>query len=692
MQIKHIYKQQPIRVAWLSLVFGLSLLVGGQAFYKNVINVGAVPGFNSEVDPNVIPMINGFTSLPSSTIQENDQKAIQINNSATAAQITDAQSTHRYPASLATQNRISISRSFGPLQQELLDAVAAGEVNDVVDLVNQRQHILELDDYWASSDGAKDVFQFQRPFCTSRGTVASQIIKHAADDTSIYGNPGDPCSLAFPSGHTKYAYVEGVALATMVPELAPQIMARTAEVSNNRIILGVHYPLDTMASRAIATRMVAARWHDDAWRPRLEAAKTQLRTALENRCGDTIANCVANGSAEAYMPTQQALDYSTYTLTYDFTKVGTAGQAFAAPDYAYELLSATSPSKTPAELNAILASTAIDSGYPLDTTGTSAGSGNIGWTRIDLSRALQAAIQDVTPPADTTDPTVSLTSPANNAVLSGTVTLAATASDNVGVTRVDFLVDGVVVGTDSSSPYSLNLDTSSLSNSSHIIVAKAYDATSNEGTSSAVNITVNNQPAGPEPLVFDLTGSVKSTFTINGTCLDSISNQRIVATPVELADSTVLIGAGFSINCASGGQQSDVTIDLDKTYDTDKLKVFKQTNGTVADITSDTVISSKLINGSSVTSIAYSLVDGGFGDEDGLANSQIVDPVFVTLASSTVDPVDPSDPADGSGDTGNNQPATLAETGEGLWIYLIISTLAISASAVYVWKHKQQTN
>ncbi len=37
MQIKHIYKQQPIRVALLSLVFGLSLLVGGQAFYKNVI-------------------------------------------------------------------------------------------------------------------------------------------------------------------------------------------------------------------------------------------------------------------------------------------------------------------------------------------------------------------------------------------------------------------------------------------------------------------------------------------------------------------------------------------------------------------------------------------------------------------------------------------------------------------------------
>ncbi|MHA1228420.1 MAG: Ig-like domain-containing protein [Candidatus Hodarchaeales archaeon] len=46
--------------------------------------------------------------------------------------------------------------------------------------------------------------------------------------------------------------------------------------------------------------------------------------------------------------------------------------------------------------------------------------------------------------ADTTAPTVSITSPADGATVSGTVTVEASASDNVGVDRVEFFVDGEV--------------------------------------------------------------------------------------------------------------------------------------------------------------------------------------------------------------------------------------------------------
>lgn len=59
--------------------------------------------------------------------------------------------------------------------------------------------------------------------------------------------------------------------------------------------------------------------------------------------------------------------------------------------------------------------------------------------------------------SDITAPTVSLTTPANNAVVQGTsVTLSADASDNVGVSKVEFLVNGSVIVTDSSAPYSAN--------------------------------------------------------------------------------------------------------------------------------------------------------------------------------------------------------------------------------------------
>src|SRR5439155_5214370 len=46
------------------------------------------------------------------------------------------------------------------------------------------------------------------------------------------------------------------------------------------------------------------------------------------------------------------------------------------------------------------------------------------------------------PPPDTTPPTVSITSPANGATVSGTITVTANAADNVGVAGVHFIVDG----------------------------------------------------------------------------------------------------------------------------------------------------------------------------------------------------------------------------------------------------------
>ena len=57
---------------------------------------------------------------------------------------------------------------------------------------------------------------------------------------------------------------------------------------------------------------------------------------------------------------------------------------------------------------------------------------------------------------DNAAPTVAISAPANGATLSGTTTLTATASDNVGVQSVQFQVDGNNVGAaDTTSPYSL---------------------------------------------------------------------------------------------------------------------------------------------------------------------------------------------------------------------------------------------
>ena len=89
------------------------------------------------------------------------------------------------------------------------------------------------------------------------------------------------------------------------------------------------------------------------------------------------------------------------------------------------------------------------------------------------------------PPADTTAPTVALTSPAAGATVSGSsVALAATAADNVGVARVEFKVDGTLITSDPTSPYAATWNASSATAGSHTILATAYDAAGNSASSS----------------------------------------------------------------------------------------------------------------------------------------------------------------------------------------------------------------
>jgi hypothetical protein len=94
---------------------------------------------------------------------------------------------------------------------------------------------------------------------------------------------------------------------------------------------------------------------------------------------------------------------------------------------------------------------------------------------------------------DTTAPTTSITAPTAGATVSGTaVTVSASASDNVGVSKVEFYVDGALVATDTTSPYSISWNSTGVANGSHTLTSKAYDAAGNVGTSAGVSVTVSN--------------------------------------------------------------------------------------------------------------------------------------------------------------------------------------------------------
>jgi hypothetical protein len=92
---------------------------------------------------------------------------------------------------------------------------------------------------------------------------------------------------------------------------------------------------------------------------------------------------------------------------------------------------------------------------------------------------------------DAAAPTVSITAPAAGATVSGTVTLSASATDNVGVTSVQFRVNGTNVGVaDTTSPYAASWSTTGLAAGTYTITAVATDAAGNQATSAGVNVTI----------------------------------------------------------------------------------------------------------------------------------------------------------------------------------------------------------
>ena len=164
--------------------------------------------------------------------------------------------------------------------------------------------------------------------------------------------------------------------------------------------------------------------------------------------------------------------------------------------------------------------TAAPYNYTWNTGGVALGAHTIHARATDgVGNAVNSSTVNVTL-ADQTAPSVSLTAPANNSTVSGTIAINANSTDNTGgtgVSKVEFLVDNVLRATDSTSPYSFSWDSKTVSDGAHAITAKSYDnaTPANVATSSVVNVTVDNadRTAPSTPGSFRTTGN---TFTSIG--------------------------------------------------------------------------------------------------------------------------------------------------------------------------------
>lgn len=159
---------------------------------------------------------------------------------------------------------------------------------------------------------------------------------------------------------------------------------------------------------------------------------------------------------------------------------------------------------------------------------------------------------------DPTPPQVSLTSPNNGATVSGTVNISANATDNVGVTKVEFYVNGTILSTVNSSPYTTPWNTTAVANGSYTIEAKAYDAAGNIGISSVNTVTVNNTDTIPPPAPTGLTGTPISSTQVNLSWNAVTDDEAIAKYFVERN--------GAVIGTVTGTTYSDTTVSASTTY------------------------------------------------------------------------------------------------------------------------------
>lgn len=160
---------------------------------------------------------------------------------------------------------------------------------------------------------------------------------------------------------------------------------------------------------------------------------------------------------------------------------------------AFALLLSAQPELSPGDAVARLTQTAHDIG----SRGWDPFSG---WGRVDVAAAVGVQPPAPTPvpspvptPArDRRAPNVSIVSPVTNSLVYGTQNVDVAATDNIGVTRVELMVDGALIASDNASPFGFVWDTTTVVPGKHVLNANAYDAAGNHRSSKKVVVNVTS--------------------------------------------------------------------------------------------------------------------------------------------------------------------------------------------------------
>ncbi|MEN8905385.1 MAG: phosphatase PAP2 family protein [Clostridiales bacterium] len=201
---------------------------------------------------------------------------------------------------------------------------------------------------------------------------------YARDNRGIQKDGG------YPSGHTNAAYISAFAYAYAVPERYSEMLTRASELGENRVVAGMHSPLDVIGGRVMATAVSASFLNDESNSDYKKGAYNNVQSYFEDIVPDNMSLYEFAQSGienDRWASDKKNKELYLKRMTYGFEKdKSKSGKEMIVPKGAEVLLETRLPYLTDKQRRVVLYTTGIDSGYPiLDSTN--------GWGRLNLVEA-----------------------------------------------------------------------------------------------------------------------------------------------------------------------------------------------------------------------------------------------------------------------------------------------------------------
>jgi autotransporter-associated beta strand protein len=229
-----------------------------------------------------------------------------------------------------------------------------------------------------STEPSKRFFKYPRPWRWSSAVKVVPALEPAKSPTPATDG-------GFPSGHTNAGMLNSLAMAYAMPERFQEMISRGLELGENRILAGMHSPLDVMGGRMLAHAIFTGNINAAANTALKQKAYADAHAFLEAQTG-TNANTLYAYAHGAPTATDRFADHDANRanylrrLTFGFAPIKATDKPAVVPKGAEAILETRLPYLDAMQRRAVLRSTALPSGYPLLDDAE-------GWGRLNLFAA-----------------------------------------------------------------------------------------------------------------------------------------------------------------------------------------------------------------------------------------------------------------------------------------------------------------